>query len=329
MIAAIDAKGTATTSSTSERTMPDPHPSLAEHQLTVIRAFLRQRFPSAELIDPRRRRGGAPVHARPWRREPAHAPRAARPARGPALAALLTEALVLALTRAGARPVTLTAKGIRLEREPQGRVRWLKPADERRQLEACGKSRTHRLADVVAVALETGLRKAEAARAHLGPGRPEPGRPAPRDHQVRPAGARSHAPGRLRPAFRLTRPSRGADLAGSEDPDRLRVRSDGRRPRGLPAPRLPAPLRVLVRCAAAACRPSRWPRPTGRADSPRRQHKVSARLIGHGRVRGEAEVNHLIHLVPKRGLEPRHPCGHMALNLARLPIPPLRHGRAP
>src|SRR5207249_10532560 len=29
-------------------------------------------------------------------------------------------------------------------------------------------------------------------------------------------------------------------------------------------------------------------------------------------------------MVPKRGLEPRHPCGHQTLNLARLPIPPLR-----
>ena len=45
--------------------------------------------------------------------------------------------------------------------EPQGRVRWLEPADEARLLEACGKSRTHHLADVVTVALETGLRKAE------------------------------------------------------------------------------------------------------------------------------------------------------------------------
>ena len=27
--------------------------------------------------------------------------------------------------------------------------------------------------------------------------------------------------------------------------------------------------------------------------------------------------------VPKRGLEPPRPCGHMTLNHARLPIPPL------
>src|SRR5271165_3784016 len=31
-------------------------------------------------------------------------------------------------------------------------------------------------------------------------------------------------------------------------------------------------------------------------------------------------------LVPKKGLEPPHPCGYMDLNHARLPIPPLRHG---
>lgn len=57
--------------------------------------------------------------------------------------------------------VLAAAPRIRLEREPQGRVRWLEPADEGRLLEACQKSRTRHLADVVTVALETGLRKAE------------------------------------------------------------------------------------------------------------------------------------------------------------------------
>ena len=33
-------------------------------------------------------------------------------------------------------------------------------------------------------------------------------------------------------------------------------------------------------------------------------------------------------LVPKKGLEPPRPCGHMDLNHARLPIPPLRLGFA-
>lgn len=32
-------------------------------------------------------------------------------------------------------------------------------------------------------------------------------------------------------------------------------------------------------------------------------------------------------LVPKKGLEPPHPCGYMDLNHARLPIPPLRLGK--
>jgi hypothetical protein len=31
--------------------------------------------------------------------------------------------------------------------------------------------------------------------------------------------------------------------------------------------------------------------------------------------------------VPKKGLEPPHPCEYMDLNHARLPIPPLRHNR--
>src|SRR5438874_9122953 len=32
-------------------------------------------------------------------------------------------------------------------------------------------------------------------------------------------------------------------------------------------------------------------------------------------------------LVPKRGLEPPHPDGYYTLNVARLPIPPLRHAK--
>ncbi len=34
-------------------------------------------------------------------------------------------------------------------------------------------------------------------------------------------------------------------------------------------------------------------------------------------------------LVPKKGLEPPHPCEYMDLNHARLPIPPLRHFATP
>src|SRR5258708_6544152 len=35
-------------------------------------------------------------------------------------------------------------------------------------------------------------------------------------------------------------------------------------------------------------------------------------------------INNYEALVPKKGLEPPHPCGYMDLNHARLPIPPLR-----
>ena len=37
-------------------------------------------------------------------------------------------------------------------------------------------------------------------------------------------------------------------------------------------------------------------------------------------------LKQLFLLVPKKGLEPPHPCEYMDLNHARLPIPPLRHG---
>ena len=57
--------------------------------------------------------------------------------------------------------IFLAAPRVRLEREPQGRVRWLEPAEETKLLEACRASRTKYLADVVTVALETGLRRAE------------------------------------------------------------------------------------------------------------------------------------------------------------------------
>ncbi len=50
---------------------------------------------------------------------------------------------------------------IRLEKEPQGRLRWLEPDDEARLLAACRTSRNRELADIVTVALESGLRKAE------------------------------------------------------------------------------------------------------------------------------------------------------------------------
>ena len=50
---------------------------------------------------------------------------------------------------------------IRLEDEPEGRIRWLEPDEETRLLEFCRKSRNRELAAVVTVALETGLRRGE------------------------------------------------------------------------------------------------------------------------------------------------------------------------
>jgi len=50
---------------------------------------------------------------------------------------------------------------IRLEKEPEGRIRWLEPDEETRLLAACAKSQNKRLLAIVTVALETGLRKGE------------------------------------------------------------------------------------------------------------------------------------------------------------------------
>jgi integrase len=50
---------------------------------------------------------------------------------------------------------------VRLEREPQGRIRWLEPDEEARLLAACAKSQNKYLTKMVTVALETGLRKGE------------------------------------------------------------------------------------------------------------------------------------------------------------------------
>ena len=54
-----------------------------------------------------------------------------------------------------------TVPTVKLEKEPEGRIRWLEPDEEERLLTACRRSRTKHLAAVVIVALETGMRKGE------------------------------------------------------------------------------------------------------------------------------------------------------------------------
>src|SRR5205823_14382062 len=50
---------------------------------------------------------------------------------------------------------------IRLEDEPEGRIRWLEPDEEAKLLEACRGSRNSELPAVVTIALESGLRRSE------------------------------------------------------------------------------------------------------------------------------------------------------------------------
>lgn len=58
--------------------------------------------------------------------------------------------------------VLSTVPKIRLEKEPQGRLRWLEPDDEHRLIASCRASVLSHLADLVTVALETGMRRSEA-----------------------------------------------------------------------------------------------------------------------------------------------------------------------
>src|SRR4030095_6020844 len=50
---------------------------------------------------------------------------------------------------------------VRLEDEPEGRIRWLEPGEEARLLAACSKSRTPDLLAIVSIAMETGMRRGE------------------------------------------------------------------------------------------------------------------------------------------------------------------------
>ena len=53
------------------------------------------------------------------------------------------------------------APAIRLEKEPEGRVRWLEPDEQARLLAACAKSKNGHLEAIVTMALETGMRASE------------------------------------------------------------------------------------------------------------------------------------------------------------------------
>ena len=113
MIAAISARKR-TDHDERERTMTDPRPSLAEHQLTVIRAFLRHRVPLFEMIDRFDDEANAHRFTLDLGRTSERTLLVARALlEDRALASLLNERLVDALKRAGGRPVTVTAKGIR------------------------------------------------------------------------------------------------------------------------------------------------------------------------------------------------------------------------
>src|SRR6185295_16418859 len=57
--------------------------------------------------------------------------------------------------------ILATVPKIRLEKEPQGRLRWLEPDEETRLLDACAESQNKYLSAIVTVALESGMRKGE------------------------------------------------------------------------------------------------------------------------------------------------------------------------
>src|SRR5262249_14744004 len=55
-------------------------------------------------------------------------------------------------------------------------------------------------------------------------------------------------------------------------------------------------------------------------------HQVDTKpgFLGHQTGHQGGKLLRTKRMVPKKGLEPPHPCGYMDLNHARLPIPPLR-----
>ena len=139
---------------------------------------------------------------------------------------------------------------IRLEKEPQGRIRWLEPDEESRLLAACGKSQNRSLLAMVTVALETGLRKGELLG--LTWDRVDFSRGILR-LEVTKNGKRREVP--MRQAVYAALSSlpglgEGPRVAGRHHPHRLRERHKGGKARWrVPLPRHQTPLRKLV-CGA-------------------------------------------------------------------------------
>ncbi len=57
--------------------------------------------------------------------------------------------------------VVASVPRVKMEREPQGKIRWLELEEETRLMAACRASRNVELAGIVTVALESGMRRAE------------------------------------------------------------------------------------------------------------------------------------------------------------------------
>ena len=96
--------------------MTDPRPPLDPRKVELVRAFLRTRYPGAELID----RFDGETAAQRFTLNPGRTSKHTllvpkETLDDPDLPSLLTEVLVEALKRAGTRPVTLTTKGIRYD----------------------------------------------------------------------------------------------------------------------------------------------------------------------------------------------------------------------
>jgi integrase len=137
---------------------------------------------------------------------------------------------------------------IRLEDEPEGRIRWLEPDEEARLLDACRKSRNPELAAVVAVALETGLRRGELLG--LTWDRVDLSRGVIR-LEVTKSGRRREVPMRqaVYDVLATLPEPREASVPYPLDQDGVRERGRAGAARRLSLPRCPAPLRVLVRHA--------------------------------------------------------------------------------